>query len=98
MGTKTGHPRPSFPSQSFALLSVSRRLFWWMTLVPFRTRRRDELKTERNCEASRSKKPSEGSRWRGGRGTYAGENLHKVDTGRFRNHPILGAGRSDGRS
>jgi hypothetical protein len=29
------------------------------------------LKAERRCEASRSKKPSEGSRWRGARGTYA---------------------------
>jgi len=43
-----------------------------VTLVLFRTRRRDEcLRLKERREASRSKKPSEGSRWRGGRGTYA---------------------------
>jgi hypothetical protein len=40
-----------------------------VTLVLFRTRRRDKCpRLKARCEASRSKKPSEGSRWRGGRG------------------------------
>ena len=43
----------------------------WLTLVLFRTRHRDECWRRREGGGSRSKKPSEGSRWRGGRGTYA---------------------------
>jgi 2-polyprenyl-6-methoxyphenol hydroxylase-like FAD-dependent oxidoreductase len=43
----------------------------WITLVLFRTRRRMSVQGRKKCEASRSKKPSEGSRWRGGRGPYA---------------------------
>jgi hypothetical protein len=42
-----------------------------VTLVLFRTRRRMSAQGCKKCEASRSKKPSEGSRWRGGRGPYA---------------------------
>ena len=60
-------------------MSNSGEILYWepaadrgrMTLVLFRTRAWMSVKAERRCGASRSKKPSEGSRWRGGRGPYA---------------------------
>ena len=44
----------------------------WVTLVLFRRRALGELSAaEQRIGGARSKKPSEGSRWHGGRGPYA---------------------------
>jgi hypothetical protein len=54
---------PKHSSQSFVHAKTADRSR--MTLVLFRTRRRDEcLELKEGYGASRSKKPSEGSRWR----------------------------------